>query len=679
MQNPVLNRGTVPDFNAIRAEHFVPAMRAVLANAALKMAALKNQTESANFDNVILPLESLFDEVEDVERLLRYYATNAATLEIMTAKKECDRLASGFRQTVFQDTALGVRFQAVWEKASQEMRDDDDKALLITLNRTFKNFGGSLDSNEKRAALKRIDDELISQSALFKENLQGSLVAQAVLVTDESRLAGLGEDEKSALQQAAQEVGKTGWLIVPERTFVDGFLERAADAGLRKQVYEALKGVGKTVQHNNSPVLKEMNRLRHERAQLLDYETYADYAREKCMYKDRGEILKLLHETGAVALKKFEQDMRELEAFAAAHGGPAELEPSDVPYWVAQQKKVLCDFDSQMFTKYLELESVLDGLFLHCKREMGLSFQRSNNYPVLHSDIRTYDVFNEDGEHLAIIHFDLFGRSGVKDGGAWVEMVSHRGPGKPAVLGLNMNLLKPEKGKICLSVEDVGETLYHEMGHDLHALLGFQPKYRSQRGMAGPADFTEFFSTINENWAFLPDNIRGYARHCETGTPIPQAMMDAYEKSQKHFKARFVLLMVQNSLWDIAFHMTDPAQYRGDEELEKAHALVSPYAAHIRPYNLTRFDHPFDDEPVNIYAAGYCNYFLAEILAYDGFEPFRERGAYDPDSRRKLFNFYSGGSGGDFLGRYTAYRGAPATPEAMLRKVGLWEPATAQP
>jgi peptidyl-dipeptidase Dcp len=287
-----------------------------------------------------------------------------------------------------------------------------------------------------------------------------------------------------------------------------------------------------------------------------------------------------------------------------------------------------------------------------------------------HPDIRSYDVFDKAGKFVSVLLVDLHPRAGSKEPGAWAEHVQFPSDGKPGMITLNMNTLRAASGPTTVSSLDEVRTIYHEGGHDLHGMLGTKPKYRSLWGFQGPADLAEFFSNVNENWAVRCDHIAEYARHFQTGAPIPSELLDAREKAAKHFASRGVLLMAQNSIWDLAFHTTDPKDYTTDQGLQDKHTLDSPYAAHIRPYPLTRFYHLFSEEPSD-YAAGYCNYLLSEILAAHGYELFEKNGPYDAESCAKIFNLYAGGSGGDYFQRYRDFRGETATPDALLRNAGI--------
>jgi peptidyl-dipeptidase Dcp len=284
--------------------------------------------------------------------------------------------------------------------------------------------------------------------------------------------------------------------------------------------------------------------------------------------------------------------------------------------------------------------------------------------------VRTFDVFDkETGKEMGILHLDLYARPGTKSGGAWMSQVQQKTDTRPNIVIFNMNINKPPKGQQALVALGQFITTYHEFGHALQGLLGLNVKYRSLQGTNAPADFVEIHSMINEHRATVTDNLRKYALHVDTGQPPGEKAIAALVKSQSFFMSRELLKLVQNSLRDLEFHSIDPKDYKGDQAIEKAVALNSPYAAHIRPYSLTRFDHLFADAHSG-YAAGYVNYLIAQEHAADGFVPF-EKDPYDAAWSKRLKNFYRRGSGGTPADLYVEYRGQPATPDAMLKEAGI--------
>jgi peptidyl-dipeptidase Dcp len=676
MANELLSPGKVPAFGKISADDFMPAIDAAIEDVRQKVQKIKSDTAPASFENTVVPLESLFEGMNYIQYILSNETANVSTDALEAVEEAISIKVSGFAKNIFQDQELGQRFQAVYKQRNKLKLDDDDKAILRDLHHSFESSGALL-SPDGQKRIRAIDEQLISLAQKFMKNMKNAPLQQAVLITDSAELAGLTPQEVSMLESNARANGHaTGWLFIPERLLVDELLDHAENSSFRKKVFECLEQMGKHAPYDNGPVIAEMQKLRHEYAQLLGYNNYAEFARSRAMTKNLPGVRKLLDEVADKALPKFEEEMHSLEKFAASNGGPKKLEPWDVSYWAGRQREALYHFDANAFSKNLQLENVLDGMFNEATRVFGLEFRESTGkYPVMHPDIRTFDVIDkETGEERGILHIDLYARPGQKRGGAWMSQLQVKTDDKPNIVIFNMNITKPpttgpDAGKQALVALSQYETTYHEFGHALQGLLGLNVKYRSLQGTNAPADFVEIHSMINEHRATVSDNLHKYALNVDTGLPPDEKTVETLLKSRSFFASRDLLKLVQNSLRDLEFHSMDPANYKGDIAVEKAVALKSPYAAHIRPYSLTRFDHLFSDGHSG-YAAGYVNYLIAQEHAADGFVPFK-KDPYDAKWSKRIKEMYNRGSGGEPADTYKKYRGRPANPDAMLRDAGI--------
>ena len=671
MKNNLLFPGKVPAFDKITAKDYAPAVDAAIADVRVKLQKIKNNPAPASFENTVVPLESLFDGIRYIRHILGNQTSNVSSPSLEKVEEAVSIKVSGFTKGIFQDRDLAARFLAVYKQRKKLKLDDDDKAILRDLHKTFEMSGAFLaPKGQKR--ISEIDTRLISLAQRFIKNLKAAPRLEAVLITDRAELAGLSAQEIARLESNARENGhKKCWLFIPERLLIDEMLEYAESSSFRKKICDSLARTGKQAPHDNRPVIKEMQKLRHEYATLLGYKSYAVFARSRAMIRELSAVRKFLNEVTRKALPQYERDMKALEKFAAANGGPKKLQPWDVSYWAGRQRKALYHFDASGFSKNLQLENVLKGMFDQATRVFGLTFREcSGKYPVLHPDIRTFDVIDKKtGKARGILYIDLYARPGQKFGGAWMSQVQEKTDDRPNVIIFNMNITKPPKGKQALVSLFQYEITYHEFGHALHGLLGLNVKYRSQMGVTAPTDFIEIQSMINEHRATVNDNLRKYALHADTGLPPDAKMLKALAGSQSFFRSREILRIVQNSLRDLEFHSMNPAKYKGDVALEKSVALKTPYAEHLRPYGLARFDHLFNAAHSR-YAVGFVNYLIAQAYAADGFEPFR-KDPYNATWSKRLKAFYSRGSGGEPADLYKQYRGRAAKPDAMLRDAGI--------
>lgn len=660
-----------PDFTSFSAADFMPAIDAALQKVAAKVDAIKTDKNAPDFENTIIPLESLFSDVSRICALLSNLTLNTYSKELAKTEEAVQIRVSAAEKKVFQDAVLGQRFRSVYD--SIKPTDEDDKAILKALYQSFETSGALLDAaGQKR--IQEIDSALISLATQFHGNLLDAPKQQAVLITDPAELAGLSGDDIELFEKQAKEKGHaTGWLFIPDRLLVDDLLEQAESSSFRKKIHEALNRIGTEAPHDNAPIIKQIQALRAEYATLLGYDSYADFARSRAMHTDLGNVRQLMQDVIAKALPKFESDMQALETFVAQNGGPKKLEPWDVPFWAVKQRQTLYNFDANDFAQYLPLDNVMQSMFSEAGHLFGISFTETTHHSTIHPDIKTYEVTdNETGALHGILHVDVFARPGTKNGGAWMNIVQSKTETLDNVIILNMNLSKPTEGKQALVPLGQYITFFHEMGHCLQGLLGTNVKYPSQQGTNCPADYVEFHSMVNERRAVLRQNLKTFAVSAKDGQPAPDQVIDALIASQAHFASRDTLKLVQNSLRDIEFHAIAPALYQGPDAVEKSVKIDSPYADHIRPYPLTRFGHLFDDAHSG-YAAGYVNYLLAEVIAADGFVPFAND-PYNKEQAARLNTLYRRGSGGDPAQLYRDYRGKDATPDAMLVANGIITP-----
>jgi len=678
MKNLLLHPGKVPAFDKIKASDYMPAIDKAIEDVSRKVRKIKANPKAPSFDNAVVPLESLFNDINYICNILRSQASNVSSPALVETAGGINVKVANFAKGVFQDRELSKRFLAVYKQRKKLRLDEDDAAILRNLHKTFEMSGAFLPPAGQKY-IRAIDARLISLSQKFVKNLMAAPLEEAVLITDKKELAGLSPLEIARLESNARENGhKKGWLFIPERLLIDEMLETAESSIFRKKICDSLLRTGKQKPHDNRPIIAEMQKLRHEYAVLLGYKNYAEFARSRQMVKELPAVQKFLDELTRKAMPRFKKDMKSLEKFSAANGGPKKLKAWDVSYWAGRQRKALYSFDATAFAKNLQMDNVLKGMFEQATRIFGQQFrENTGKYPVLHPDIRTYDVIDQKtGKLTGILHIDLYARPGQKFGGAWMDQLQLKTKDRPNVIIFNMNLAKPPKGKQALIAPFQYEITYHEFGHALHGLLGVNVKYSSLMGIVAPTDFIEIHSMSNEHRATVNDNLQKYALHAETGLPPDEKTLAALAGAQSFFQSRQILRLVQNSLRDLAFHTMDPVKYKGDDALEKAVRMKTLYAEHLRPYGLARFDHLFNAAHSR-YAVGFVNYLIAQAHAADAFVPFKND-PYNAEWSRRLKAFYSRGSGGEPTQLYKQYRGRAANTEAMLAAAGIGAKKTRQ-
>jgi peptidyl-dipeptidase Dcp len=673
MTNPLLNDLPVPAYDKITHEHFLPALAQRLAEARAKIDTLRADTSAPSLANSAVALEQIFDAPRAVMVTLSTFHNSVNSDELRDVYEQAQKIYDSFTKDVMQDPVLAARVKAVHDARASLNLDEEDERFLHGYYKEFEGSGAFLPDADKQR-IRDIDGRLITLSSEFMNNLGKGAQQQAVHITDPAELTGVPDDVIAGMAENAKAKGKTGWIYIPERLQVDTLLTVAENRDFRRKILTALNAIGTQAPHDNRPVIAEMQGLRQERTALLGgYKHYADWALDGTMAGSLDRAEKTLRDCADALLPAFEADVATIADYAAKNGGPATLEPWDSPFWAARYKKDVFAYDAAALSEYLELNHVMAGLFGHFGKLFGVDISENSSYPVFHPDAKSFDVRNKnDGSLAGVLMVDYFARPGTKEGGAWMEHMQLRDDkaGKLNVISSNMNCTQPQPGQPTLLDTDIVTTLYHEKGHAFHGLLGTKTKYKSAQGPGISSDFLEIHSMTQENWAFEREVLKTYAKHYKTGAPVPDALIDAKEKSANFFATRDLLVIIQNALRDLEFHKRDPKTYGSDKAVEASAALRSPHAAHIRPYPLTRFGHLFS-APVGGYAAGYYGYFWANLHAAALFDNFRQKGLYEPALAAKIKAMYEEGSRRDPNQIFEAANGGPAKPDALLRSVGI--------
>jgi len=520
--NPLLESYRIPPLDRIKPEHFVPALEEVLAEAQQQFDTLKTNTDTPNFENAVLALDRLFYRLGEIKSLLEHFYLSECTDAVQAVNKEVASKIDAFKKTVFQDPLLAERFKAITPPETEE-----DQTLYKQLELRFEENGAFLDDTGKER-IRAIDNELISLASLFGKNMQSSTQEHAVLFTNPEDMSGL-QAMLEAFRESAREAGhENGWLVVPERQQIDNLLNIAESRSFRQQIFEAFGRVGREEAHDNEPVIKGMQALRHERANLLGYPNYAEYAIARMMSSSVDEVLELFDKLESGALQKFENTVSDVQAFASANGGPEKLEPWDVFYWAGQYREETFGFDEKTFSEYLPLDRVREGFFKAALIFFGIKFEENTDYPRNHPDMRTYDITDATtGEHIGILYHDVFARK-HKKGGAWMSSIQAKAENHVNIVSANANFPKPKAGEQALLTLRNLKTFFHEGGHALHGLLGTLTRHTSLQGTdAASPDYTEFFSMLMEKLPYQRECLDLFAAHYQTAQPLPEILLEA--------------------------------------------------------------------------------------------------------------------------------------------------------
>ena len=658
--------GTYP-FHLISIDDILPAIKLGIAEEDEEIARITANPEPPTFDNTIVPFEKA-GELLDRATTYMYNQLSAETNDRLDAvAQEADPLLSAHRSDVMLNEALFNRIKAVYEQ--REQRQGEERMLLERMYENFKRSGAMLDA-EGKERLRTITAKLSALSLQFQQNLLAATNAYVLHVTDESRLAGLPETSLAAAKQTAEESGKEGWSFTLHAPSYVPFMSYAENRDLRRQMYEAYSNrciAGS--EHDNAAIVEEIVNLRLEMARLLGYNAYADYVLERRMAHDKAAVDKLLGELLNAYKPQAEKEVEAVSQLAKSEqGADFDLMPWDFAFYSRRLKQARFDIDAEMLRPYLELSSVIKGVFGLATTLYGITFKRNADIPVYHPDVVAYEVYDSDGRFLAVLYADFHPRAG-KQSGAW--MTNYReeenGTERPHV-AVVMNFTRPTADKPALLTLSEVETFLHEFGHALHGIFA-ETRFASLSGTNVLWDFVELPSQFMENYITEKDFLHTFARHYQTGEPLPDSLIDRIRQSRNFNVAYGCIRQVSFGLIDMAWH-TLTAPFHGDV---RAFERKAREAAQLLPETsdacmTVQFSHIMSGG----YSAGYYSYKWAEVLDADAFSLFKETGIFN---RRTAESFRSqilsrGGTEDPAL-LFRRFRGRDASIDALMARDGL--------
>ena len=531
--------------------------------------------------------------------------------------------------------------------------------------------GGALLTPEQQERFRAINAELAGLEVKFGDDVLKQTNAYQLVIDVPADLAGLPERVVAGASEAAKRAGLEGkWLFTLQAPSLWPFLQYAENRELRRQIFQAyITRCDHGDEFDNKALLSRIAALRAERAQLLGYKTHADYVLERNMAKTPAGVYGLLERVWAPAKTVAGREAADLQAAIRADGKDFALEPWDWWYYTEKVRKARFDLDEQAVRPYFELERVRQGAFYVANRLFGVTFTPLPDLPVYNPEVKAYEVKDADGSHLAVYYADYFPRAS-KRGGAWSS--EYRGTwvrdGKsvrPVVVNCG-NFSRPAGGApALLSLEEV-ETLFHEFGHGLNAILS-KIRYNSQSNV--PRDFVELCSQIMENWATEPEVLKVYAKHYQTGEVIPVEMVDKLKQAGKFNQGFATVEYVAASYLDMDWHtLSEPKELPVTEFEDSSMAKIGMPKEIVPRYRSVYFRHIFSGG----YSAGYYSYIWSEVLSADAFKAFEEKGIFDPATARSFrVNVMERGASEDPMTLYKRFRGREPSVEPLLEKRGL--------
>lgn len=662
----------MPPFGEIRNEHFLPALERGIEEQRKEDLAVANDTRPPDFANTIEALDNSGELLEKVTGVFSNLASAETNETIEAISRKVAPMMAALRDDRLMNEKLFARVKAVWEKRASLGLTPEQIRLVEETYKGFVRGGANLDTAGK-ARLRSINSELSTLSVRFSQNLLKETNSYRLVIEKKEDLSGLPENAVAAAAEAAKKAGMEGkWVFTLHAPSIWPFLTYADNRELRRQILTAYtRRCDNGNEFDNKQILYRLAALRAEKARLLGYETFAHLTLEERMAKEPAKVYGLLNQLWTPALGVARKELTAMQALIDQSGAKFKLEPWDWRYYAEKVKKARYDFDEDEVRQYLSLENALQGAFMVSSKLYGLKVTERTDLPKYHPEVRTFVVEDRDGAHLGVFMIDYHPRPG-KRVGAWSSR--YRGQrykdGKdirPIVVNV-CNFSRPAAGKpALLSMEEV-ETLFHELGHGLHSLLA---NVRYQGLARTPMDFVELPSQIMENWAADPEVLGMYAKHYQTGKPIPAALVAKMKQAEKFNQGFATVEYLAASLLDMEWHTITSEPKTGAEEFEKAAlAKIGLMPEIFSRYRSTYFQHIF----AGGYAAGYYSYIWSEVLDSDAFQAFKEKGLFDPGLatafRKKILER---GGAEDAMQMYKDFRGREPSVAPLMKKRGLTE------
>ena len=658
-------------FSKINTADFLPAFKKAIESAKNEIDQIAKNKAVATFENTIEALDFTGDQLSRISSI--FFNMNAAetTDAIQKIAQEVSPLLTEFSNDVALNTVLFERVKAVYKTKGALSLSDEQKTLLEKKYKGFSRNGANLHADQKET-LRAIDKELSQLQLSFGENILAETNRYELLISQESDLEGLPEGAIEAAKQLAEEKDKKGWLITLDYPSYIPFMTYAKNRNLRKKLALAFgqKGFQNDAFDNQAIVLK-ITKLRYKRAQLLGYHTHAHFVLEERMAKTPETVGSFLEDLLSKALPAAKKEFEELEDFAKKLDTIQRLEKWDSAYYSEKLKQERFNFDDEQLKPYFKLENVINGAFKVAQKLFGLVFTQLDDIDTYHKDVLTYKVEDSKQQLVAIFYADFFPRSGKRNG-AWMtsyksQHLKNEINERPHV-SIVCNFTKPTPTKPSLLTFNEVTTLFHEFGHALHGMLA-DTVYPSLSGTSVAWDFVELPSQIMENWCYEKEALALFAKHYETGSPIPMDLIEKIKAASTFQQGMQTLRQLSFGLLDMSWHGVNPNDITDVKQHESAAFQQTQLFPDVTENCMsTAFAHIFQGG----YSSGYYSYKWAEVLDADAFEYFKETDLFDPKIAAAFkTHILSKGGTQDPLELYVKFRGQKPKTDPLLRRSGL--------
>lgn len=657
-----------PPFNKIQISDYEPAFDKAIEMAREDIDAIVNNPDAPTFENTIVALESQGAALGRIAGIF-YNLREADTSDEMDAiALRMQPKLTALDNDINLNPQLFERVKAVYE-GSREGLSAADVRLLEDTYKGFIRSGAALNDGDKEL-YRQYTTELSEATLIFGQNALSATNAFSLNITDEAKVAELPDFVREALAAEAKARGEQGWTVTLQAPSYVPFMTYSSQRELKEQLYRAYNSRALGGEFDNTAIIHKIVDLRLKIAQLFGYKNHAEYVLAERMAENEATVNGFLAELSDATVEYARKDYAMINTYAKQQGLQGDVMPWDWAYYTEKYKTEKYNISDEAVKPYLKLDNVIEGVFLAATKLYGITFTPNTDIAVYHPDVTAYEVKDNNGEFLAVLYLDFFPRAS-KRAGAWMtEFRVAKGEGDKEVrplVSLVMNFTKPTESTPSLLTFDELETFLHEFGHALHGMLA-KGKYESLNGTNVYRDFVELPSQIMENWATEKEYLDMWAKHYQTGEPIPAELIERIVAAKNYLAAYLNVRQLSFGLTDMAWHTLEQP-YTGDiesfERKSMAPVQVTPWVDGTAMGS--SFTHIFSGG----YNAGYYGYKWAEVLAADAFSLFAEKGIFDADTAAAFRHLLEQGGQRHPMELYVEFRGHKPETKALIESMGL--------
>lgn len=663
----------IPPFDKITYDDYMPAIKEGIAQRNKEIEAIVSNPETPDFNNTILAMEKSGNLLSRVMLVFSSLDETDSSPEMVKISEEAYPLYSQHNDEIMMNDSLFQRVKYVYDhREEMGLKPYEQRAVEESYKQFVRN--GALLSEADKKALKKCNTELTDLYLQFNKNLLDDTNAFELVVDDESQLSGIPASNIAMAAEEAKTRGKEGkWVFTLHAPSRLPLLQYADNRELRQKMYEGYTTLASKGEHNNQPIINKILKVRAQKAKLLGYPDYGSYMTANVMAKTVENAENLLMNIWTPAIARVKEEVAEMQALSNKEGNDFKIAPWDYYYYAEKVRKDKYNLDENEVREYFALDNVRKGIFTMAERLYGVTFTELPDAPKYNPEVKVYEVKDTAGNHVAVFMTDYFPRASKRQG-AWMSEFqgafedADGTSQRPIVYNVG-NFSKPTGDTPALLTLDEVETMFHEFGHGLHGMLT-RAKLRSQAGTNVDRDFVELPSQIHEHWALEPELLKEYAFNYKTGEVIPDSLIAKLNAASTHNQGFTTTELVGAALLDLQYGKLNPTDDIDVEAFERSvvEKLAMPSEVTFR-YRSPYFRHIFGSDG---YASGYYTYLWAEVLDSDGFELFKEKGIFDPETAKSFKeNVLEAGGSADPMELYVKFRGHEPEVGALLRNRGL--------